>query len=283
MPSRIEPTGERVIEEHYLSSRQGYLIYLFHIVTYQFSIPHVSGRRVLDFGCGTGYGTAMLAPHCDEIVGIDISNDAISYARDHHSLPNLRFDTIGPIEKSPLPFESESFDAVVSFQVIEHVPDVQAYLSEIRRVLRPGGCLVLATPDRTTRLFRGQQPWNRFHLTEYDTDQIEYLFQDHFSDVELLSMGGREDVIAKELRRTHTLKWITLPFTFPGAPESWRQLGLGLLGMFRSRPVSEVNDRPWLEEMSEDDIAIEKSRGPGVNIIAVAIRPHNGRGLPRVS
>ena len=69
--------------------------------------------------------------------------------------------------RKPLPFDDGAFDAVVSFQVIEHVPSVDAYLAEVARVLRPGGTFLCATPDRVTRLFARQRPWNRWHLEEF--------------------------------------------------------------------------------------------------------------------
>ena len=67
-----------------------------------------------------------------------------------------------------MPFADASFGAVLSFQVIEHLDRPDAYLAEASRVLAPGGVLLLATPDRATRLYSWQQPWNRFHVTEYD-------------------------------------------------------------------------------------------------------------------
>ena len=66
MPNaRYEPTSERVSEEPYRTGPDSdYLIYLFHIATYDFAVPFVSGRHVLDFGCGTGYGTHRIAAAC---------------------------------------------------------------------------------------------------------------------------------------------------------------------------------------------------------------------------
>jgi len=66
---QLEPTGERMIEKFYLDSPSNYLIYLFHIATYNFVLHHVAGKRVLDYGCGSGYGTHHLAASCASIVG----------------------------------------------------------------------------------------------------------------------------------------------------------------------------------------------------------------------
>ena len=147
----LEPTGERVIEEHYRGSAEDYLIYLFHIVTYDFAMPIVHGARVLDFGCGSGYGTARIASGCDAVIGVDISQDAIAFAGSRYHSENLSYRVVEPVEKAPLPFNDNSFDCVLSFQVIEHVIDPDAYLWEVLRVLRPGGKFIIATPDRSTR------------------------------------------------------------------------------------------------------------------------------------
>src|SRR5690349_5405864 len=199
---KLEPTSERMIEEYRASSPQSYLIYLFHIATYDYARDLVRGKDVLDFGCGTGYGTARLADQCAQITGIDISADAIAHARRKYRHNNLTFTTIAPIEERPLPFPNDRFDVVLSFQVIEHVRDVPAYLSEINRVLRPGGLLVVATPDRSSRLLPLQKPWNMWHIREYSDAALCHLIGMRFSNVAIKKMGGRPDVIAIETKRT---------------------------------------------------------------------------------
>src|SRR3954464_15382698 len=151
MADAREPVSrERLAVDADRSSESDYLIYLFHVATYDFAIPYVTGRRVLDLGCGTGYGTARVAPVCTDIVGVDISSDAIDAATREFG---DRFRLIEPVERAPLPFADRAFDVVLSFQVIEHVPDARAYLGEIDRVLTDDGVFLCATPDRGTRLF----------------------------------------------------------------------------------------------------------------------------------
>lgn len=229
MPSqgRYEPTSERVDADFARANEGDYLVYMCHLATYDHVVSLVAGRKVLDYGCGTGYGARRLAPAAASVVGVDVSADAVSHAAEAYRAANLRFQAIDPA--GPLPFPDGEFEVVLSFQVVEHVPDADRYLAEIARVLAPGGVLALATPDRTTRLFRGQRPWNRFHLTEYDAPGLERLLRHHFADVDLQYMGGEPAVLAQELRRCRRLRWTTLPFTFPGAPERWRLAGLTAL------------------------------------------------------
>jgi len=187
---QLEPTGERMIEEFYLDSSQNYLIYLFHIATYNFALKHVAGKRVLDYGCGSGYGTHYVAASCESIVGVDIAGDAIEYANSHYKADNLAYQRISRADQAPLPFKDAEFDVVLSFQVIEHISDVAPYLSEIRRVLKPGGVFICATPDRSTRLLPKQKPWNMWHVNEYDEIGFERVVAPYFSSLEMLCMSG---------------------------------------------------------------------------------------------
>jgi SAM-dependent methyltransferase len=246
-----------------------------HEATYRFAEQYTRGQRVLDFGCGSGYGSAEIAETAARVVGVDVSDDAIVYAREHFVRDNLAFQCIDP--EGALPFADGSFDTVLSFQVIEHVPDPARYLSEIRRVLVPGGRLVLATPDRSTRLFPGQRPWNRWHLHEYGGAELDTLLARFFSPVEVLGMTATKDLLAVELRRARRLKWLTLPFTLPGMPESWRIAALEALHRLRKRGATTTTtttatataprDYPW----DASDVTIAKGASPSTNLVAVAV------------
>ena len=111
-------TVERIVEDRCQKSAGDYLIYLFHSVTYEFSRTYVASKEILDYGCGSGsgYGTARLAADCQQIVGIDVSAEAVEYALANYSAPNLSYKQIQPAEEQPLPFDDASFDVVLSFQ-----------------------------------------------------------------------------------------------------------------------------------------------------------------------
>ena len=270
---QLEPTGERVIEEFYLSSPGNYLIYLFHKVTYNFAHDYVTEKHVLDYGCGSGYGTHHMASYCASIAGVDIADDAIEYAQAHYQAPNLTYKRIEPADRAPLPFADASFDTVLSFQVIEHVSDTNPYLSEIRRVLKPGGVFICATPDRTTRLLPGQKPWNMWHVREYDAAGLKSILAKYFRNVTLQNMGGKRNVLNRELRRTRWMKWLTLPVTLPFIPNAIRVATLKLLkklaGQRRSKPRLQHREFPF----NESDLLIAPDATPSVNLIAVAHKP----------
>jgi SAM-dependent methyltransferase len=271
-----------MIEDYRASSPQSYLIYLFHVITYDYVRELVRGKDVLDFGCGTGYGTARLADQCTRIVGIDISAEAIQYASGKYSNDHLEFRLIAPVEQRPLPFSDESFDVVLSFQVIEHVRDVREYLSEIRRVLRPGGLFVVATPDRSSRLLPLQKPWNMWHMREYSDSAFKDLIGTQFANVAIKKMGGRPDVIALETKRTNLLRWIFLPLTLPILPEVLRIAGLEFIqhwgrrllpGLGRQLTQTRPDPaKPVTFDFSAADLRISDQENPSVNLIALAYR-----------
>ena len=269
-------TGERVIESAYKASASTYLIYLFHVATYNFCRPYIDGKFVLDFGCGSGYGTHLLSQYCKEITGVDISEDAIRFAGANYCNDNLTYRQIDDIQTTPLPYPDASFDTVISFQVMEHIEQTRKYLDEIRRVLKDDGVVVIATPDRRTRLFRGQKPWNEYHVREYGPQEFRALVQRSFADYELFGMTARENVIQIELKRTRLMRLMTWVFTFPGSPERYRRFGLSLLKrlgrLFGSAYSKEQQERGTTAEydFSMDDIVIREDAEPSVNIVCVA-------------
>jgi SAM-dependent methyltransferase len=269
----LEVDGERVIEEHYRDSPERYLIYLFHIVTYRFALNWLKDRDVLDYGCGSGYGTHFVAPHCRHITGVDISADAVAYATERYHQPNLKYRQIARAEVAPLPFDDASFDSVVSFQVIEHIADPRAYLSEIHRVLKPGGYFICATPDRSTRLLPGQKPWNVWHIREYDRAGLHRELHAFFPDLALSGMGGKPEVIQRELRRTRWTMWLTLPFTLPFMPERLRVAMLHWLKRLNRDSQALPTPASGSPDFGEADIFIAPEASPSVNLIAVARKP----------
>jgi len=130
---------------------------------------------------------------------------------------------------------------------------------------------VLATPDRSTRLFPFQRPWNRWHLHEYGADEFERLLARHFAQAEVMGMTATPSLIDVELRRARRVRWMTLPFTLPVMPDRWRVGALALLHRLR-RPVraatatGAVRDYPW----DASDVTIARGASPSTNLVAVA-------------
>jgi SAM-dependent methyltransferase len=137
-----------------------------HMARYTFAVRLARGKRVLDAGCGAGYGSAELAYVAAQVTGVDVAADAVEYARANYAAENLRFEQASV---TGLPFADSSFDLVVAFEVIEHLEDWRGLLNEARRVLAPSGQLIVSTPNKLYYTeSRGAQGANPFHVHEFD-------------------------------------------------------------------------------------------------------------------
>ena len=106
-----------------------------HLARYAFAARLARMKRVLDAGCGSGYGSAELAKLALRVVGADQSSEAVGFARENYRLPNLCFEQASCCA---LPHPNASFDLVIAFEVIEHIGSWREFLLEVRRVLTPG-------------------------------------------------------------------------------------------------------------------------------------------------
>lgn len=137
--------------------------------------------NLLEIGTGAGYGVSIIAPFADRYVTIDKTR-----SEELGDMPsNVEFVQCAV---PPLPFEDESFDCVVSFQVIEHVKRDCEFVREVYRVLKPGGRFIVSTPNRLMSLTRN--PW---HVREYTSEEFDRLLS-LFSGVERLGVAGNERV-----------------------------------------------------------------------------------------
>jgi len=141
-----------------------------HLARYAFAARLARGKRVLDAGCGAGYGSAELAHAALAVTGADIATEAIEFAQEHYRLPNLHFEqaTCGA-----LPHPDSCFDLVVAFEVIEHLARWREFLLEVRRVLSPGGQFMVSTPNKLYYTeSRGVQGINPFHIHEFEFEEL---------------------------------------------------------------------------------------------------------------
>lgn len=137
--------------------------------------------RVLEIGTGTGYGVDIIAPHAVQYVTLDKCRS--------EELPEMPSNVeFVQCAVPPLPFEDESFDCVVSFQVIEHIRRDKEFVREVYRVLKPGGRFIVSTPNKPMSLTRN--PW---HVREYTAEEFRALLS-IFPSVEALGVGGNERV-----------------------------------------------------------------------------------------
>jgi SAM-dependent methyltransferase len=170
-----------------------------HLTRYLFARPWCKGRDVLDVSCGAGYGTASLAEVARSVVGGDIDEQTVAYARERYGASNIRFDVV---DAQALPYEESSFDAFCSFETIEHLDDPAALVAGAARVLRDGGAFVVSTPQvaETTHA-----PANPFHRIEFSRGDFESLLRTGFDRVELYGQRRLETARHRALRRLDVL------------------------------------------------------------------------------
>ena len=160
-----EFTGERVIP-----GKVDPDLWNEHVARYAFAARMAAGRRVLDAGCGAGYGAAELAREAREVLAIDVSPEALDYARSRYQTANLRFEGASCLE---IPAPDASFELVVAFEIIEHLEDWRAFLREARRVLTPDGRFLVSTPNKRyyAEARAGLGP-NPFHAHEFEFEEF---------------------------------------------------------------------------------------------------------------
>jgi SAM-dependent methyltransferase len=186
-----------VVTERFASEAE-YCLYLMHRRAYEEARALAGGKRVLDLGCNVGYGTELLAERAVSVVGVDMSPGVIELARRRVTLPNVEFRLLADAR---LPFGDASVDLLVSFQVIEHVPEPGGYLDEIRRVLSPGGIAMFTTPNAAVRLDPGMTPWNVDHVREFTARELTDVLRSRFPKVEIRGLFASEPLHGVELAR----------------------------------------------------------------------------------
>ena len=178
--------------------------YFRHLFPY-----HEVARRLqqnstlLEVGFGSGYGAGFLSEKCTNITATEISEDPVIYARALYDKVNFCVAS-----GTSLPFDENSFDYIISFQVIEHIPDSIKFLREIFRVLKPGGEVCLTTPNRRLRLFPFQKPWNSDHVREYSDQGLLKEIISIFPEPYIHRLISRRELMEMEMDRVSP--WVSI-------------------------------------------------------------------------
>lgn len=154
---RVVPEGKHASDDLMISH---------HMARYEWAIDSkkITGKKVLDLGCGEGYGTKMLRDAGFDTTGMDISPEVVQDAQRKYNGEFFQ----GDIRAIPQP--DASFDSIICFEVIEHIDLEPKAFSEMFRILRPGGTLVISTPNIEVHHQAGRNP---FHLHEFSKSEME--------------------------------------------------------------------------------------------------------------
>jgi 2-polyprenyl-3-methyl-5-hydroxy-6-metoxy-1,4-benzoquinol methylase len=170
---KLADTGERMVPEYH----SGSMIYAEHMARYSATKQFVKGKTILDIACGTGYGSFLMADAAKKIFAVDIDQRTIDYAKKNFFSKNIEY-SVGSATEIPMP--DNMAEVVVSFETIEHINDYKKFLSEVKRVLKPGGLLVISTPNDAE--FSEE---NHFHLHEFVLDELTILLKENFKNVDI--------------------------------------------------------------------------------------------------
>lgn len=151
---------------------------------YHAAAPFVKGD-VLELGCGEGRGVEIIAENADSYLALDKISEVINRLTERFPDQKFKQATFPPID---LP--DSSFDTIVNFQVIEHIKDDHLFLKEIARLLRPGGKVIISTPNIKMTLSRN--PW---HTREYTGDELTEIAQKYYSNVDMRGIAGSDRVM----------------------------------------------------------------------------------------
>ncbi len=148
------------------------------------AIPFIKGD-MLELGCGEGRGIDLIVPRSSSFLGLDKIEAVIESLRSKY--PDYQFESsVFPPVKLP----DQSFDTIVSFQVIEHIKNDHLFLKEIYRLLKKGGKAIISTPNRLMSLSRN--PW---HEREYTAEELEKICNEYFDKVSMMGIAGNDKVM----------------------------------------------------------------------------------------
>ncbi len=177
-------------------------LFAWHLFRYVWALPYAFGRNVLDLGCGSGYGTALLAGVARSVVGVDYDSEAVGLcAETYGGLRNVRFAVM---EASHLGFGTGRFALLTCFEVLEHLSsgDANTAMAEMARVLEGAGLLLASTPNRLVEVphYRATGLHYDRHINYYSPRELRRDLLSHFAEVQLLGQVPRESVLWRCLR-----------------------------------------------------------------------------------
>jgi len=166
------------------------------------------GDKILEIGCGIGSVVFKLSGQGYDVVGTDISGEAISYGQKKYA--DIRLE-VQPAEA--LPYEDGAFDVVLSFDLFEHIAATDAHLSEVRRLLRPGGHYLLQTPNKYSNavyetLWTKSLKWLRYHPSLHSPGQLQRRLAKHGFETRFIKMNPINEFTLKKLDKLGPIGWV---------------------------------------------------------------------------
>lgn len=154
--------------EYFIPGKSGDRIEADHIERYRFACRYAKGKAVLDIACGVGYsGPNFIEAGAFSYDGVDINENLIEYAKNNYSFESINY-LVGDICKFS---NNKMYDLITCYETIEHVKNFEAAIKNLHSLLKPGGLLLISSPNRTVTspnaLTINDKPSNEFHTQEF--------------------------------------------------------------------------------------------------------------------
>ncbi|MFT5641179.1 MAG: 2-polyprenyl-3-methyl-5-hydroxy-6-metoxy-1,4-benzoquinol methylase [Cyclobacteriaceae bacterium] len=164
---------------------------------YEVAVPYIQGD-VLELGCGEGRGIDLISPKASSYLGLDKIEVIINRLKNKYPKLNFESGSFPPVQ-----IKDNSFDTIVTFQVIEHIKHDRLFLEEIYRLLKPGGTALISTPNIKMTLSRN--PW---HEREYTNEELTTLASSIFDNVEMKGIAGNDRIMEYHERNRESVNKI---------------------------------------------------------------------------
>ena len=235
LPLTGERTAPDIPDERYWFVR--------HAVAYRWVLDRARDARVLDAGCGEGYGAAMLAEPARSVIACDLESPVLARAQRRYPIAGV----VGNLVSIPL--RSRSLDLVVSMQTIEHLHSPVDFLAECARILDPSGALVVTTPNRLTFSPDGIVR-NPFHTFEFAPSDLQAALERSFVVEQILGVFHGPKIRWWERRHRESITERLIRETVPAWSDTFRR---------------------FIHELDEDDFTIsDASLDRSLDLVAVA-------------
>ncbi|MBS0000872.1 MAG: methyltransferase domain-containing protein [Cyclobacteriaceae bacterium] len=217
---------------------------------------------LLELGCGEGRGFELLSPQVNRYLGLDKIEQVIDRLKARYGQDLFRHSIFPPVKN----IEDQSFDTVVSFQVIEHIRDDEMFLREIYRILKPGGMALITTPNKKMTLTRN--PW---HIREYEAPVFRKLARHIFDDVDLKGITGNQQVMEYYARNKKSVEKIVRYDVFNlqnNLPAFLLKIPYEILNRYNRNRLKSVDDE-LVRSMSHEDYLVSENPEESLDIFAL--------------
>ncbi len=266
MAERTDPT-QKVNHPFYCQYR----------AVYEYATQFLKAQRVLDVGCGAGYGAHLLAQHAKEVVAIDRDKKTIQQAKRRYALPNLNYYIQDVSEISE--YSAYPFDVVCCFHVIEHLKVPGQFLTEVGKHLSdPSGVLLISTPNRQSPFRRSTGFQWPYHEREYTADEFRALLLMSFEDVRIYTLQGNSKVHQfQDIRARHTrqiFRWDVLKLR-QWLPKRFLQFSFDIGGKLLKSFMSATRRDLMYGITTSDFHVTERQLDEGLDLIGICQTPLN--------